>query len=95
MHRQAHTLCCVGCLMGSQASHILVVDSRVCFVPMCACAADFVRLIQDPAATHIELKGDIVFTHDYFPPENAHDKSKGINITHKVCLQPQLPPAAR
>lgn len=48
--------------------------------------ADFVRLIQDPAATHIELKGDIVFTHEYFPPENAHDKSKGYNISHKVCL---------
>jgi hypothetical protein len=55
--------------------------------------ADFVRLIQDPAATHIELKGDIVFTHDHFPPENAHDKSKGYNISHKVCLL-HIPSAA-
>lgn len=55
--------------------------------PCAVCCADFVRLIQDPAATQIELKGDIVFTHDYFPPANAHDQSKGINITHKVTGQ--------
>lgn len=57
---------------------------------LAATLADFVRLIKDPAATHIELKGDIVFTNDYFPPENANDQSKGINITHKVCRQLQL-----
>lgn len=51
------------------------------------CPADFVRLIKDPAATHIELKGDIVFTNEFFPPENANDQSKGINVTHKVCRQ--------
>jgi hypothetical protein len=46
--------------------------------------ADLVRLLKDPAATHIELKGNIVFSHDFFPPENANDQSKGINITHEV-----------
>lgn len=49
------------------------------------CPAEFVRLIKDPAATHIELKGNIVFSSEYFPPQNANDQSKGINITHKVA----------
>jgi hypothetical protein len=53
--------------------------------PSSPALADLVRLLKDPAATHVELKGDIVFSHDLFPPENANDKSKGINITHKVC----------
>jgi hypothetical protein len=52
--------------------------------------AEFVRLLKDPAATHIELKGNIVFSHDHFPPENANDMSKGINITHQVSLRAAL-----
>lgn len=47
--------------------------------------ADFVRLIQDPTVTQIELVGDLLFSNDIFPPENAHDISKGINVSHEVC----------
>jgi hypothetical protein len=58
-----------------------------CLFPHCA---DFVRLLKDPAATHIELKGNLVFTPDHFPPENAHDQSKGVNVTHKASCLPLL-----
>jgi hypothetical protein len=55
--------------------------------PAFTTCADFVRLLKDPAATHIELKGNLVFSPDHFPPENAHDQSKGINVTHRVsCM---------
>jgi hypothetical protein len=45
---------------------------------------EFKRLLSDPAATHIELKGDIKFEDALFPPENANNKSRGLNISHKV-----------
>jgi hypothetical protein len=48
---------------------------------------DFTRLIQDHAATHIELVGNIVFNDQLFPPANANNQSRGINITHNVRLQ--------
>lgn len=47
--------------------------------------ADFVRLIQDPTVTQIELVGNLLFSNDIFPPEYAHDISKGINVSHEVC----------
>lgn len=60
------------------------------------CPAEFVRLIKDPAATHIELKGNIVFSSEFFPPENANDQSKGIKIEHQVGGVPRSchPPVA-
>lgn len=48
---------------------------------------DFVRLIQDPTVTQIELVGDLLFSNDIFPPENAHDISKGINVSHEVEIR--------
>lgn len=45
---------------------------------------DFVRLIKDPASTHIELTGDIVFTEELFPRANVNNKALGINVTQKV-----------
>eukprot|EP00775_Hariotina_reticulata_P011706 gene11706-11851_t len=48
---------------------------------------EFKRLLSDPAATHIELKGDIKFEESLFPPENANNKSRGLNITHKVEIR--------
>eukprot|EP00878_Enallax_costatus_P022137 GHUV01023476.1.p1 GENE.GHUV01023476.1~~GHUV01023476.1.p1 ORF type:complete len:648 (+),score=136.49 GHUV01023476.1:46-1944(+) len=50
-------------------------------------AAEFQRLLSDMAVTHIELKGDVVLTPDLFPPENANDKSKGMNISHHVEIR--------
>lgn len=47
-------------------------------------AAELKRLLADNAVTHIELKGNLVLTPDLFPPENANDKSKGMNISHHV-----------
>jgi hypothetical protein len=53
--------------------------------PRCTLHTELLRLLKDPAATQIELQGDMLFSTDLFPPENAHNKAKGLNISHEVC----------
>jgi hypothetical protein len=60
--------------------------TRVSF-PVVAMPADLIRLVTDPTVSQIQLVGDIVLTHDLFPPEESYDQTKGVTISSKVSCR--------
>jgi hypothetical protein len=53
--------------------------------PAAPCAdADLIRFVNDKSVSQIQLVGDIVFSHDLFPPENSNDRTKGVNASTTV-----------
>jgi hypothetical protein len=44
-------------------------------------------LVTDPTVSQIQLVDNIVLSYDLFPPEEAVDRSKGVNVSSQVSCR--------
>jgi hypothetical protein len=49
--------------------------------------ADLIRLVTDPTVSRIQLVGDIMLSHDLFPPEESVVQAKGVTVATQVSCR--------